>query len=71
MCVCVHISLENMLASQKDKLCGESKASQAGDSTFSCALLSLLASGGWVHHPLEEYNCKLSLFAFGNEVFMV
>lgn len=23
-----------------------------------------------VHHPLEQYSCKLSLFALGNEVFM-
>lgn len=59
-----------MLASQKGKLSGESKDSQAWDRTFSCALLSPLASGGWVHRHLEEYNCKLSLFAFGNEVFM-
>ena len=49
---------------------GESKASQARDSAFSCALLSLLAPGGWIHRPLEERNCKLSLFALGNEVFM-
>lgn len=70
MCLCVHISLENTPASQKDRLHGESKASQTQDRTFGCFLLSPLAAGGWVHHSLEEHNCKLSLFAFGNEVFM-
>lgn len=41
--LCVDISFQNMLVSEEGK-CGER---EAGDGAFSCALLSLSASGGW------------------------